>query len=281
MIIAKVLNNNLVLSHDPKTKKEVILMGCGIAFQKKPGETVDVSKIEKKFAIDDDKVGNKIKTLLSKIPEGIFRLSNDIIIYAEKNLDRKLDKQIYISLSDHISFALKRYKSGIIIKNSLLHEIKRVHKEEYEVGVWAVEYINKRANIELPIDEAGFIALHVVNASYNSGIEDGITLTEVVKGILNIIRYHFSVEFDEDDINYDRLLTHLKYFAKRVLTNTQYTNEENSFVDIIKENYSDAYECTNKVKKFISASYDYEVKSDEVVYLTMHIHRVISVIKEK
>lgn len=280
MIIEKVLNNNLVLSLDKKTNKEIILMGCGIAFQKKPGDFVDESKIEKKFSIEDGKLGNRMKDLLGKIPEAIFILSNEIIIYAEKTLNIKLDKQIYISLSDHISFALKRYKKGILIKNSLLYEIKRVHKKEYEIGVWAVEHINKRAKIELPIDEAGFIALHIVNASYNNVTEDGLALTEIIKGVLNIIRYHFSVEFDEDDINYERLLTHLKFFAKRVLTNTQYINEENCFIDIIKENYSDAYECAEKIQKFIKASYDYDVKSDEIVYLTMHVHRVISVIKE-
>ena len=38
MIIEKVLNNNVVASIDPKTKKEVILLGCGIAFNKKIGQ---------------------------------------------------------------------------------------------------------------------------------------------------------------------------------------------------------------------------------------------------
>ena len=35
MTIEKVLNNNTIVSIDPKTKKEVILVGCGIAFNKK------------------------------------------------------------------------------------------------------------------------------------------------------------------------------------------------------------------------------------------------------
>ncbi|MGL5245517.1 MAG: CAT RNA binding domain-containing protein, partial [Sarcina sp.] len=34
MMIEKILNNNVVVSIDPKSKKEVILMGCGIAFKK-------------------------------------------------------------------------------------------------------------------------------------------------------------------------------------------------------------------------------------------------------
>ena len=47
MIVEKVLNNNVVVSIDPTTRKEVILMGSGIAFNKKPGQLIDTKKIEK------------------------------------------------------------------------------------------------------------------------------------------------------------------------------------------------------------------------------------------
>ena len=53
MIVEKVLNNNVVVSIDPTTRKEVILMGSGIAFNKKPGQLIDTKKIEKTFIVDD------------------------------------------------------------------------------------------------------------------------------------------------------------------------------------------------------------------------------------
>ena len=45
MIVEKVLNNNVVVSIEPKTRKEIILMGQGIAFGKKIGQEIDESKI--------------------------------------------------------------------------------------------------------------------------------------------------------------------------------------------------------------------------------------------
>ena len=51
MIVEKVLNNNVVVSIDPNTRKEVILMGSGIAFNKKPGQLIDDKKIEKTFIV--------------------------------------------------------------------------------------------------------------------------------------------------------------------------------------------------------------------------------------
>lgn len=281
MIIEKVLNNNVVVSIDPKTKKEIILLGCGIAFNKKIGQEVDESKIEKKFILDDKALGNRFKKLINQIPDGVFQLSHEIISHANKNLNSKFDKQIYISLSDHIAFAIKRYKKNIIIKNDLLNEIRRVHKNEYKEALWAIDFLNKKLKIELPEDEAGFIALHFVNASLYQSTSNSIESTKIIKDILNIIRYHFSLEFNDEDLNYDRLLTHLKYFSKRILTSNQDNNAEDEFLNMVIASYPKAYNCTIKIKEYIVSNYDYEVNSSEVVYLTLHIQRILSVYRDE
>ena len=280
MIIEKVLNNNVVVSIDPKTKKEIILLGSGIAFNRKIGQEVDESKIEKTFILDDKTLGNKFKKLINQIPDGVFQLSHEIISYASKELNVKFDKQIYISLSDHIAFAIKRYKKNMMIKNELLSEIRRVHKNEYKVALWALNFLNKKLKIELPEDEAGFIALHFINASLNQTTTSSIESTKIVKDILNIIRYYFALEFNEDDLNYDRLLTHLKYFSKRIITNNQDNNSEDEFMNMVIKSYPEAYNCTLKIKEYIVNNYKYEVNSNEIVYLTLHIQRIISVAKE-
>lgn len=280
MIIEKVLNNNVVVSIDPKTKKEIILLGNGIAFNRKIGQEVDESKIEKTFILDDKTLGNKFKKLINQIPDGVFQLSHEIISHASKELNVKFDKQIYISLSDHIAFAIKRYKKNMMIKNELLSEIRRVHKNEYKVALWALNFLNKKLKIELPEDEAGFIALHFINASLNQTTTGSIESTKIVKDILNIIRYYFALEFNEDDLNYDRLLTHLKYFSKRIITNNQDKNSEDEFMNMVIKSYPEAYNCTLKIKEYIVNNYKYEVNSNEIVYLTLHIQRIISVAKE-
>ena len=280
MIVEKVLNNNVVVSIDPKTKKEVILMGSGIAFNKKPGQQIDEKKIEKTFVVDDENLGNKIKKLINQIPEGIFEITDEIITHAIVELNTVLDKQIYVSLADHIAFAVKRFRSGIIIKNELLNEVRRVHKAEFKVSLWAVDYINEKLGIELPEDEAGFIALHFVNAGYRETTMKSITSTKIIKDILNIIKYNFAIELDQDDLNYDRLLTHLKYFAKRIVNNNQNNSTDSDFIKMISTTYPEAYECAVKIGDYILKNNDYHVNDDEIVYLTMHIQRVITVARE-
>ena len=281
MIVEKVLNNNVVVSIDPTTRKEIILMGSGIAFNKKPGQLIDTKRIEKTFIVDDENLGNKIKKLINQIPDGIFELTDEIITHAIVELNVELDKQVYVSLADHIAFAVKRFKNGITIKNELLNEIRRVHRNEFKVSLWAVDYINKKLDIQLPEDEAGFIALHFVNASYKETTMKSVESTRIIKDVLNIIKYYFAIELDEDDLNYDRLLTHLKYFAKRIVNNNQHNSTDSSFAKVISSTYPEAYGCAVKIGEYILVHNNYKVNDDELVYLTMHIQRVISVAREK
>lgn len=277
--IKKVYNNNVILAFENSSKKEVILTGCGIGFGKKPNDTVDDSKIEKKFVIQDNNFESKVNKLASEIPEEVFSVSSGIIEYAEKNLNTTLDEYIYISLTDHIYFALKRYKENLPIKNELLYELRRIHKKEYEIGKWAIEYINKTFNVNFLIDEAGFIAMHIINANYRESTNKSCLIMNIINQILDIIKNYYSIEFIEDEINFDRLLTHLKFFAKRLIDKTESIDTNNNgLLEIVKVQYKESYDCVKQIKSFIEENYTYKVNDDEVLYLILHINRVISVI---
>ena len=277
--IKKVYNNNVILGVENSTKKEMILTGCGIGFKKKTDDIVDESKIEKRFIIQDDSFENKVNKLAKEIPEEFFSVSSTIIEYAEQKLNTDLDEYIYIALTDHISFALKRYKENLIIKNELLPEIKRVYKQEYEIGKWALEYINKTFNVKFSLDEAGFIATHIINANYRKPTKESYLIMGIVNQILNIIKDYYSIEFIEDEINFDRSLTHLKFFAKRLIDeNESVKTGKNELLEVVKIQYKESYECAQKIKVFIEDNYTYKINDDEILYLVLHINRVISVI---
>ena len=163
MKIDKIINNNLIRTFD-NNGKEVLVMGCGLGFQKKIGDIVDQSKIEKIYAIKNKSDSNKLMTLLSEIPLEYIQVSNEIISYAKYSLGKRLNDNIYISLTDHISFAIERYKQGLNFKNALLWEIKRFYNHEFLIGKEALTIIKKRLDIMLSEDEAASIALHIVNA---------------------------------------------------------------------------------------------------------------------
>ena len=276
MLILKVLNNNAVTTIDPDTNNEMVIMGRGLAFGKKSGEEVDKNRIEKIFTLEDEGGIDKVKNMLKNIPEEVLECSEAIISHCESEFNCKLNDHIYLSLADHISFALKRYKDNMMVKNNLLWEIKRIHKKEYDEGVWALKYINSKFGVELPMDEAGFIAFHFINALNNVEVAETLAVTKLVQEMSGIIEKTFKLEFRENDISYDRLITHLKFFSHSLFNNIKIENNEDEFLKLIEKQYNKSYKCAIKIKKFLKKQYDYDVEDAEIVYLSMHIQRVVN-----
>ena len=162
MKIAKILNNNVVVVQDERGREQVV-MGRGLAFQKRVGEALDTALIEKVFALQSDELVQRLGELLSQIPLEVMTTCDRIIGLAAQRLG-KLQESLYITLTDHCYFAIERQKKGLAIKNVLLWDIKRLYPKEFELGQEARAIIAKRLNVELAEDEAGFIALHLVTA---------------------------------------------------------------------------------------------------------------------
>lgn len=278
MKINKVLNNNVVTTIDDATGQEKVIMGRGIAFQKKSGQEIDDSKIEKVFLIENQNDNLRFQQLIHEMPMEYIQISQEIITYAQRELNTKFDDHIYVALTDHLAFAIKRNQAGVDIKNPLLWEIQRIHQEAYKIGQWAIEYLEKKLGVKMLEDEAGFIAMHLVNASLGQDMTDTMSITTIVQDILNIIKYYFSIEFDEEDISYNRLVTHLKFFSQRVITKKEPSHDEGEtpFIQMIKAHYKREYDCALKIKAYIEKNYDYEITEEEIVYISIHLQRIVS-----
>ncbi|MBS5982211.1 BglG family transcription antiterminator LicT [Clostridium butyricum] len=274
MKIDKVINNNLIRAFD-ENNKEVLVMGCGLGFQKKIGQLIDKSKIEKIYFLDNKNDSNKLMTLLSEIPLEIIQASNEIISYAKYSLGKKLNDNIYISLTDHISFAVERAKQGINFKNALLWEIKRFYNHEFLIGREAVQIIKKRLDIDLPEDEAASIALHIVNAQLNSNnMNETLDITKMIQHILNIVKYHYNLELDEYSLHYERFITHLKFFSQRIFSGKTINEEDSNLCELMKKKYKEAYECVYKIEKYINKEFNHDLTEEERMYLAVHINRI-------
>lgn len=274
MKIVKVINNNLIKSLDDN-KNEVLVMGCGLGFKKTPGDEIDEKLIERIYTCNDRENSNQLIKLLRKIPLEHIQVTNQIVSFAKASLGKKLNDNIYITLADHINFALERQKDGIAIKNALLWEIKKFYNHEFLVGKEALLIIKNKLGVTLPEDEAGFIALHLVNALMDDiSMEKTTSMTMMVEKILNIIKYHFNLELDEYSIHYERFITHLKFFAQRIFSETVISDEDTEFMEVLKKQYKNEYECSLKVKDFIKKEYGCEITENEMIYLTIHIKRI-------
>lgn len=271
--ILKVVNNNIVCSVD-EDGQEILLRGLGIGFKKKIKDIVEDNEIEKIYKIANPGTRNKLQELLSDIPLEYVETCTEIIEYAKASLKRQLNDNIYLTLTDHISFAIERMRNNQSYKNALLTETKRFYPEEYAIGIQALEIIKKNLEVTLPIDEAGFIALHIVNAELDTKMSDMMHITELIHRVLDIIKSYYDIEFDEDSLNYDRLVTHLKFFGQRLFNNNMARNEDAVFHEMVKVQYPKDYKCANLIRQYIEETYHKEIGEEEMVFLTVHMRRI-------
>lgn len=276
MIIVKILNNNTIICHD-EGHNEVIVSGKGIGFQKKCGDEVDENAVRKVYHLSDSSNRSKFQELVANIPYTYMQLADEIITMAKTQLKQELYENIYISLTDHIYTTIKRAEQGIHIQNGLLWDIKRFYKREYRVGLLALDIIKLRTGITLKEDEAAFLALHFVNAEMNENLPVVMGVTRMIQEISNIVRYHFDITYNEESVYYYRFITHLKFFAQRILNKTiDVHHEDDGLYDVIRVKYVNSSEATAKIQKFISDKYNYKIPKEEQVYLIIQIERIVT-----
>lgn len=273
MKITRIINNNVVGSVN-EVGKELVVMGKGIGFQKKVNDIIDESLIEKMFTVSDPE-SSQFAKLVEEIPYEQVKTAGEIISYAKQTLDKKLSKNIYITLTDHLSFAIDRKQQGIEFENALLWEIKRFYGPEYSIGLHALEIVKERLGVELSKDEAGFLALHLVNAEVDGDIRTVVKSPEMIQDILNIVKYSFGIELDENTIAFERFLTHLKFFIQRAIKKNGYHGFDEEFYGSILNKYVDATKCARKIKDYMKKKLDYEVSDEELTYLSIHIERIV------
>ncbi len=278
MKIIKVLNNNVIIALNEEAE-EVILMGNGLGFQMKIDAPIRTEKIEKVFKLENKVEHEQIEKLFSEIPEDIIRISYEVISFAQKKLNKELKDSAFIAIADHLHSAIQRDKKDLQVKNFLLWDIKRFFPDELRIGQKAIDIVNDKFNATLPEDEAGFIALHITNASLDSNYDDAVSLTQLIEEILTVIKYTLRVNFSENDMYYQRFITHLKFFSQRVLTNQTHSEEdtqvENELFELVTKQYPEAFEVTKKVSEFLKVRRNYLISKDEQVYITIHLARII------
>lgn len=273
--VKKVYNNNVLLGEDDK-QLECILIGKGIGFGKKLDEEVDETKAEKKFILESADEVKRFNQLLHEVPVRHLELTNQIVNQAQNMLKVEFNDSIYLGLTDHINYAIDRYKQGVVIKNALLWQVKQFYAREYDAALKSIELIRNLEGIELPEDEASFIAMHFVNAQ-QEGEEMRLTIaaTKAIKDILRIVQIFYKISLDEKSLNYCRFVMHIQYFIRRLNYREQITNNDASeMFEEIRKKYPESYQCTCKVKEYLEERFKVEITQEEMLYFMLHIDRV-------
>ncbi|MCO4496521.1 transcription anti-terminator, BglG family [Streptococcus infantarius subsp. infantarius] len=243
MRIEKVYNNNVVLAKGDEGE-EIIVMGRGLGFQKKSGDEIDTSLVEKTFVMQDSSATNELTRVYIDLSPAETEVVLDIIKQGQEVLETNFDTAFYIALADHLHYTLQRSRENIIVQNPLSWEIHKFFP-------------------------------NFINAQKDSGlVKQSYQISKIVTDILGIVRLFYGVVSDEDSVSYNRFVTHIQYFAQRVVNGVVQGKNDSFLYEQVKLNYPEAFSCSEKIKNYIESSHNFPMSRDEQVYITIHIQRL-------
>lgn len=277
MRIKKVINNNVLCVVD-QAGRESIVTGKGIGFQRKTGQFVDPSSIEKTYHMEDQGEQRKLRELCQQIPLDHLKLTEELISHIKSQIRSPLNESLLITLADHISFAIQRKQKGIEFENPLQGAVVCYYPTEYRLGWQCLEMIREKTGVQLSDSEASFITLHIVNAELNTSMSVMYDITRLIDEAVQVVEYYYKKQFDRESLDFSRFVVHLRYFAQRLLSNQMLADgqeeQDASFYQLIAKTCQKHYQCAKCIADYIQNTYQKELSEGELIYLTIHLKRI-------
>lgn len=270
MKVIKKINNNVALCVDGNNN-ELIAFGKGIGFPAMPYEITDLTQISMTFY----RIDNKLYKFIQEVPENVFEVAALIVQKAQSEIKSNLNPNLVVGLSDHINFALIRMQNYKEMQMLFSYDVQQLYPKETELGRYAVRLIQEKLNVKLPDSEITNIAMHFVNAEEEREPDEGTAAEALILEVADKIEDFYSIKIDRNDFNYNRVAMHLRYFLKRVNNKSQSKDDNASFIQAIKESNPEVYKCAYMIGDFIDQRLDSKSTEDEILYLMMHIYRIV------
>lgn len=275
MVIKKILNNNAVVCMDVENNIEIIALGKGVGFDKKTGEIFNEQFVDKVFVNKNSVFFKTLKTNITNLSEKYIIVTQNIISYASDILNKKFNDNLYVNLINHLQFAIERSIKNIPIINSIFWEIKRYYPDEFLVGKQALKFLKNEFGIELEIEEASFIAIHLIDADLEHDHSKVLEMTELIDGITKIVKYQLGVKISNNE-NANKFISHIRYMIMNIVYNNPKDNNFKDIYNVLSMNHPEVYSCTLKIKNYIKSKFSYDLSNDEITYLMIHLIKLTS-----
>ncbi|GAB3699839.1 PRD domain-containing protein [Corynebacterium nasicanis] len=186
--IIRVFSNNAVLVRLPggDEGEELVMVGRGIGFQRKQGDEISAANADHQYMeLSPDKV-QFLRSVNAIDPEIMETISAAVDLAVD--LLGELHPSVYAVLAEHISFAVQRVGLGETIRNSLLDEIRASFPLEFRAAELVVGYLNSHVDgIDLPVDEAAYIALHLNAARLGVTVKQPLATAHALAGLIRLV----------------------------------------------------------------------------------------------
>lgn len=270
------LNNNAALVKNERGEQAVV-MGLGIAFQKRKGDLLRPEKVETVFSLHNEEAKENFLTLLKDIPLDFITASYSVIHYLVDHYHYPVQEYLYVTLTDHMRCSYQALLKGTY-QESHLPDMSGQYPLEYQMAQEALDLFRQKISEDFPQDEIGRIALHLINAKGET-LPDTHQEQELGKQIMEKVEevlQERGIRRQKSNSNfYDRFMLHLSYF----LSNLERGNEQAISLDdldqSIRKTHPQAYEIGSQIFTLIQEVVDQPIPNTERFYLVLHIQRLL------
>ena len=274
--IVQALNNNVALVKNEQDEQAVV-MGLGIVFQKKKGDLITPSKVEKIFLLKTEESKENFLTLLKNIPLDILTVTYNMIDDLVAKYHFPVQEYLYVTLTDHVYLVYQKLLKGAY-QESQLPDISAAYVTEFQMAQEAVVILGQKLSVTFPDDEVGRMALHFINAKGDYEVSDN-NKEDATKKVLALIEDKLAknnIKRSTENSNlYDRLMIHLTYLINRLQMNQQDNVSLINLEEYVKSDYPKAYQIGQAIYDLIGQELKIDLSRSERVYLVIHIQRLL------
>lgn len=267
--ITKIFNNNIVSAVDAEGE-DVILVGAGVGYLAGKGEAVDETRVEREFHLTGALRSGAFRVLL-EVPFPVLRATTRVSEMLSQTYGVELPPAVEVGLADHLAQSIRRIDEGIPLYNSMLWETKMTYPTEFAIALHALDIVHEELGRKLPLDEAGFVTLHLVNAGLIGDPSRAMTLSTTIRAIIEIVRDDLGIDVDGSTTASARFLTHIKFVVQRLTRHRAHHGAADDYYQALIADNPAVYACATRIGAHLDASFAAGVTDEERIYLLLHL----------
>lgn len=268
--VVKVLNNNGILAYDMNTRREVIFLGAGVGFGKRPGEILESVPEAKVYGLMNRRKEQPVIKVVNGIDPKILEVTGQLLEMVEKQFGR-IDRNVLLPLADHIALTIKRMRSGKELPNPFTADIRVLFSEEFQVAEEGAKLLETVTDCHITEDEIGYIAIHLHSAVSDDNVGQSLDLARLARECICLVEEISGYRLKETSMGYSRLMSHIRYMLVRIRNGEKIPLDVE---DYVKGKFSKAYDCASVICRRMEQELSMPVYQEEVGFLGLHIQRV-------
>ena len=269
--ITKILNHNSFMGIESKNDQECLIMGKGVAFGKKVGQTVSVTGDARVYSLKELTDRGEAKDIIKSVSPLCLELANEVLDQAEEEFG-KVDRSILFTMADHLDFAVRRIQNGEQISNPLTDDIRIMFYKEYKVAGCIRALLKEKLGIRIDEHEIGYIALHVHAAIVDENVSQAMEIARTVRECICMVEEETGKSIDVMSLSYNRLMNHVRYMVARAIHGEKLKMSLNDYMSV---KFPGPYMTAEKICRKMEKSLKLPIPDIEIGYLAMHLERMM------